>query len=180
MSETLYARSPRIVASGTGVYNEISLCQMLLAALISEDVNEEACCSGYEEQQSSMYESECKVVGDIESDGFSQQSVQSFELSGSASVTGYRMTVSERSHNELEYNPSDMDILSGSDAGITSGFDDFQNGFLPEQAVVPTFSCSGFQYKKMSLNERALLEIQSIGLSPEAVVFFFYFLFLFK
>lgn len=156
--------SPERVASGPGESTEIPLCQRLLAALISEDGVEDPCSSGSEELDFNIYGSECELDGGIESGAFNNHSLQSFEISGRTSFSGYRITASGRSYSELEHNQTDKDLWK------KSGIDYSQNGFLPDQAVTPVLSSSDIQYNNMSINERALMEIQSIGLFPEPVV----------
>lgn len=50
-----------------------------------------------------------------------------------------------------------------------SGFDSSYNGLLPDLAMTPGTTFSEYQYGNMSLNERLLVEIQSIGIYPELV-----------
>ena len=44
------------------------------------------------------------------------------------------------------------------------------NGSISNQAFMPGTACSEFQYDGMQLNEKLLLEIQSIGIFPDSVV----------
>lgn len=160
--------SPEDIASGTGMSSEISLCQILLSALISEDIDEEPSGSGNEEVEFNIHESEFEPDGLIEAGYYNNGSVQSFELSGRNGCNGYKIN-SCRSYDEMEHGLADKNTLSRPDMWSSSGFDLSQNGFHPDHSVVPVFSCSDVQYNKMSFNERAVLEIQSIGLSPERV-----------
>lgn len=47
-------------------------------------------------------------------------------------------------------------------------FSNSLNGLVSNQALMP--GCSEFQYDDMQLNEKLLLEIQSIGIFPDSVV----------
>lgn len=161
--------SPEDIASGTGMSSEISLCQILLSALISEDVNDDPSGSGNEEVEFNIHEPECEPNGQIEAGSYSNGLVHSFELSGRNGCNGYKIN-SCRSYVEMEHDLADKNTLSRADVWSSPGFDISQNGFLPDHSMVPVFSCSDVQYNKMSFNERAVLEIQSIGLSPERVV----------
>ncbi|KAL1825365.1 hypothetical protein ACET3Z_012143 [Daucus carota] len=128
MYDTMPAElSPEDIAAGS----EISLCQILLSALIPEDVTEDPTGSGNEEGEFNIYESEYEPNGQIETGSYSNGSVQNFELSGRGrnGCNGYELN-SCRSYDEMEHD---------------------------------------LQYNKMSFHERAVLEIQSIGLSPERV-----------
>ena len=65
------------------------------------------------------------------------------------------------------------DDLSHSDAPL--GGETFSNGLGQLQARevnIPNFPVSDTQYQLMSLDERILLELQSIGVFPEAMVGF--------
>lgn len=161
--------SPEDIATGTGMSSEISLCQILLSALITEDVDEEHSGSGNEETEFNIHESECEPDGQIEASYYNNGSIQSFELSGRNGCNGYKIN-SCRSYDEMEHDLADKNTFSRPDMWSSSGFDLSQNGFHPDHSVVPVFSCSDVQYNKMSFSERAVLEIQSIGLSPERVV----------
>lgn len=156
---------------GTGVSSDIPVCQILLSALISEDEIEEP--SGSENEgsvfNSFSYASD-EFDGDIEHESFSQQSLHSFEHAGLAGFGEFSIAAGGRSDNELEHDLLD-DSFSRPGMWIPSGADRSLNDFLPNQAVKPVLSCSEIQYNKMSINERALLELQSIRLLPEPVVY---------
>lgn len=144
-------------------HSEIPLCQRLLAALITEEGNEEEpCCSGSEDLNFDVYDGSGvdELDTDMEASAYNHQSLKkTFELSGRASFNGYKITATRRSSfNEMERHLADNDI----NGGITSSFDHSQNDSLP--------GYSGVQYGSMSVDERLLLEIQSIGLYPEPVV----------
>lgn len=168
MAETKYSE----LNPGTGVSSDTSLCQILLSALISEDEIEEPSGSEHEgsEFNSFSYVSD-ELDGDTEHESFSQQSLHSFEHAGLSGFGGYSIDANGRSDNELEHDLLDKDSFSRPGMWIPSGADHSLNGFLPNQAVKPVLSCSDIQYNKMSINERALLELQSIRLLLEPVVY---------
>ncbi|KAL1805221.1 hypothetical protein ACET3Z_028289 [Daucus carota] len=169
MSEGKYSEfSLDQFSPGAGSSSDVPLCQILLSALISEDGNEEPCCSENEGSEYNTYGSD-EFDEEVEPDSFSHQSLHNFELAGRTGLGGYRITASGRSFNELEHDVSEKDSFSMPGMYITSGVDHSQNDSLPKLAEKPVLFCSDFQYNKMSINERALLEIQSIGLSPEPV-----------
>lgn len=158
--------SPERVSPRVGSSTDIPLCQILLSALISEDGIEEPCCSENEGSEFNTYGSD-EFDEDVEPDSFSHQSLHNFELAGRTGLGGYRITANGRSFNELEHDLSDKDSFSMPGMWTTSGADHSPNDLVPNQAVKPVLSCSDFLYNSMSTNERALLEIQSIGLFPE-------------
>lgn len=49
-------------------------------------------------------------------------------------------------------------------------FSNSLNGFVSNQTLMTGMACSEFQYEDMPLNEKLLLEIQSIGIFPDSVV----------
>lgn len=168
MTETKYSE----LLPGTGVSSDFPFCQILLSALISEDEIEEPSGSENEgsEFNSFSYASD-EFDGDIEHESFSQQSLHSFEHAGLAGFGEYSIAANGRSDNEQEHELLDKDSFSRPGMLIPSGADLSLNDFLPNQAVKPLLSCSEIQYNKLSINERALLELQSIRLLPEPVVY---------
>lgn len=49
-------------------------------------------------------------------------------------------------------------------------FSNSLNGLVSNQTLMTGMACSEFQYEDMPLNEKLLLEIQSIGIFPDSVV----------
>ncbi|KAL8119989.1 hypothetical protein AgCh_017208 [Apium graveolens] len=158
------------LSPGKGVSSDIPLCQILLSALISEDEIEEPSSSGNEgsEFNNFSYASD-EFDGDIEHESFNQQSLHSFEHAGLTGFGEYGIAANGISHNEAEHDLLDKDSFSRPRMWIPSGADRSLNDFLPNQAFKSVLSCSDIQYNKMSINERALLELQSIRLLPEPV-----------
>ncbi|CAK9177122.1 unnamed protein product [Ilex paraguariensis] len=157
--------SPDYLASGMRTPNEIPLYQRLIAALIPEEGNEELCCSGNEDIKFDAYGSGLELETDMECNTFHHRMSRSIELAG---ADGYKINCNGRSFNELEHDTRDH-IVAIPDTEITSNFDHSQNGLLLDQAMIPGTACSEYQYNNMSLNERILLEVHSIGLYPEPV-----------
>lgn len=148
------------VVSGTGDAYVIPLCQRLIAALISE----EDCGSGSEDLKVDAYGPEFDLDGELESNSLDHQSLVSFQDAGHAAFNGYRMT------GKPENDEPETDMMSIPSKSMNSNFGHSMNCLLSDQALMPNRTCSEFQYGNMQLNEKLLLEIQSIGLYPEPVV----------
>ncbi|XP_059633157.1 uncharacterized protein LOC132275956 [Cornus florida] len=149
--------------------NEIPLCQRLIAALISEEGNEELCCSGNEDLKFDIHGSEFEIDAELESSPLCHRSSRNLHLAGRAAFNGYRITSTGKSLDKLEHIALDNDMTAIPETGILSTSDHLENGLLSDQAVVPGTVCSEFQYDSMTINEKLLLELQSIGLYPEPV-----------
>lgn len=130
------------LTSGTSP-SGVSLCQRLLAALISEEDNDEYTWCGNDELKYKVYESNT----------INRHSFQSFEHGGSFS-SNYRMDSTLRS--------------MGDTAEISMG-DHCYNGLLSDPAMSSTITSSEYQYGCMSMDERLLIEIHSLGLHPTHV-----------
>ncbi|KAI3754169.1 hypothetical protein L1987_53947 [Smallanthus sonchifolius] len=121
----------------------ISLCQRLLAALISEEDNND--------------DLEYNVYGSV------------FELrtdvSGGKFSSSYRIDSTLRSCNEVAHSQSDNHVMSV-DSAIATGFDHCYNGLLSDSEMIPS---SQYHYSNMSIDERLLMEIHSLGLYPACV-----------
>ncbi|KAM5547317.1 hypothetical protein ABKV19_001690 [Rosa sericea] len=141
---------------GTGDHSEIPLCQRLIAALISEEDSS----SGNEDPVFDAYGVESDLDAEVESNGLNYQSQVNFQFAGNSASNGYRIT-GRPEHDELEGG------IRIPNRTISSNFGHSQNGLLPDQAFFSGFACSEFQYGNMHINEKLLLEIQSIGIYPE-------------
>ncbi|XP_076918789.1 uncharacterized protein LOC143579335 isoform X2 [Bidens hawaiensis] len=117
----------------------IPLCQRLLAALISEEGNEELLFSGNNDHCINVYGSSFEFETHVESSAVNPQSLHNYELGGRGNLP--------RSFSESIQSPPDRHIVPMSEL---TAFTDYQ-------------------YNSMSINERLLVEIQSIGLYPELV-----------
>lgn len=148
------------VVSGTGDAYVIPLCQRLIAALISE----EDCGSGSEDLKVDAYGPEFDLDGELESNSLDHQSPVSFQVAGHASFNGYRL------RGKPENEEPETDMMSIPNKTMNSNFGHSINCLLSDQALMPNRTCSEFRYSNMQLNEKLLLEIQSIGLYPEPVV----------
>lgn len=132
---------------------EIPLCQRLLAALISEEGNDEL----NDDHKYDVYGSGFEFVTDVESNAFNHQSLQNYELGGYNTSNGHRINSTLRPCKESVHSPSD-------------NFDHSYNGLTSDPATTPGTTFSEYQYGNMPINERLLAEIQSIGIYPELVV----------
>ncbi|XP_060961109.1 uncharacterized protein LOC133031642 isoform X1 [Cannabis sativa] len=144
--------------SGTGDHTEIPLCQRLIAALISE----EDYSTGNEDLKVDEYQPELDLDGELGSNSLDHQSLLNFQFAGKAAFNGYRINV-QSEHNELETDMADIPHKT-----MNSNLSHSLNGLLPDQAMIANRPCSEFQYGIMPLNEKLLLEIQSIGIFPES------------
>ncbi|KVI12220.1 hypothetical protein Ccrd_009354 [Cynara cardunculus var. scolymus] len=161
--------SPERFAPETASPGEIPLCQRLLAALISEEGNDELPLSGSDAHKFNVYGSGFEFETDVESNAFNHRSLKNFELGGHGTFGGHRINSALRSCNEPMHSPSNNHIMSVPDSTISTGFDHSYNGLLSDPAMMSGITISEYQYGNMSINERLLIEIQSIGLYPELV-----------
>ncbi|KAF5802491.1 hypothetical protein HanXRQr2_Chr06g0260111 [Helianthus annuus] len=134
----------------------IPLCQRLLSALIFEEGNDGLPFSGNTDNKFNVYRSSFEFETDVEPNAVNHQSLQRCELGGRGTFGGHTITSTLRSCNE-----------SMSDSTIATGFDHSYNGLLSDPAMTSAVTFSDYQYGNMPLNERLLVEIQSIGLYPE-------------
>ncbi|XP_052181780.1 uncharacterized protein LOC127794587 isoform X2 [Diospyros lotus] len=156
---------PDRLAPGT-MNKEIPLCQRLIAALILEE--------GIEEQPYSRNEDlEFDVHGtEHELDALAYCTLNLWvsgkcQRSRDADLSGCGLTVKGRSLNEFEHNMLDADIMATPEKRTRANLECLQTGVLSDQALSSNMACSEFQYGKLSINERAILEMQSVGLYPE-------------
>ncbi|KAF6152322.1 hypothetical protein GIB67_005976 [Kingdonia uniflora] len=144
------------------------LYQRVMAALISEEVAEELFCNGDEDFKFDDYGNTFEIDDGSESDSWNQQSLGSIQTVGRPASNGYRITATRRYIDEVEQDESDCaDITGDLNVGMVSNFGRSLICLQKNQAVQPDMACSEFQYKQMSLDERTLLEVQSIGIFPE-------------
>lgn len=143
------------LVQGTGDHNEISLCQRLIAALISE----EDYSSGNEDLKVDAY-----LDGELGSNTLDHQSLLNFQFSGHSAYNGYR-AIGKSEQNEPETEMTGIPHIA-----MNANFSCSSNGLLLDQTSIPNSTCTEFQYENMPINEKLLLEIQSIGIFPEPVV----------
>ncbi|KAK9274643.1 hypothetical protein L1049_021894 [Liquidambar formosana] len=146
--------------------SETTLCQRLIAAIISEDESEDFDCSGNEDH---IYGTGFEMDAEFESNILNHQLSGNFQISGHAAFNGCRITATGRSLDKRGYDKSESDIVSIPNTGIISNYSHPLNGMLSDQAMMPSIACSEFQYDSMSIESKLLMEIQSIGIFPEAV-----------
>ncbi|KAL4318819.1 hypothetical protein GQ457_18G001480 [Hibiscus cannabinus] len=133
--------------------NAIPLCQRFLAALIpEEDID-----SGNEDLPFDVYGTEFEIDGELRSNGLSH--IVNFQSAGHASFSGCRIT------GKPEHDDPEIDMLGNT--GINnSNFSHSQNGSFLDQPMTGMV-CSEFQYESMKINEKLILEAQSIGIFLE-------------
>ncbi|KAG8376183.1 hypothetical protein BUALT_Bualt09G0036700 [Buddleja alternifolia] len=153
--------SPEHLATGANTPNEISLYQRLIAALIPEEGNQMLIYSGKEDLKYDAYGSRFEMEKDMESDTFCSPMSQSCDPSEYPTSNGYGVNSYKRSFYELEHN-----IVSIPDLGFIPSYDHMQNSILADQ-LMPGTVCS--EYHKMSINERLMMEVHSIGIFPDLV-----------
>ncbi|CAN1799343.1 hypothetical protein LINPERHAP1_LOCUS22077 [Linum perenne] len=138
---------------GTG---DSPLCQMLLAAIISE----EDCRHVDEDNDLGAYSTGFELEGVLGFSGLDH--LDSFQTSTRAVYNEYKVTT-KREHDSPEIN-----VLGVPKACTYSNSIHSANGGLSDPTPVP-LAASEFQYDYMHLNEKLLLEVQSIGIFPESV-----------
>ncbi|XP_050270171.1 uncharacterized protein LOC126714184 isoform X1 [Quercus robur] len=159
MEPATEARSIELLAEqlvpGIGDHSVIPLYQRLIAALISE----EDCSNGIEDLKFSAYE----MDGDLESNSLNHQSLINFQFAGPTAFNGYRIT------GKMEHDEPESDMVGFLNTGMNSNFGHSPNGLHSDQTLMPSMGCSEYLYDNMHINEKLLLEIQSIGIFPEPV-----------
>ena len=142
------------VVPGMEKPDEISMYQRLIAALIPEEEDE----SEYD-----VHESSFEIEKDFGSNSFCSHTSPSCDPSGCPTFNGYDVNSNGRSFYELEKN-----IMPIPGKGFSS-CDHLQNGLHTNQSI-PSTICSEYQYQNMSVNERLIMEVHSIGIYPDLVV----------
>ncbi|RDX69337.1 hypothetical protein CR513_51561, partial [Mucuna pruriens] len=124
----------------------IPLCQRLVSALISEE-----CSSESEDSKFDACDTESEADGELDFSSLDHHSRSNSHLPCHSAYNGYRIT-RKSGHDETE-----SDIVDIPSTGLNSS----QN--------MSTLTCSELQYATLGMNEKLLLELQSIGISPESV-----------
>ncbi|XP_010247367.1 PREDICTED: uncharacterized protein LOC104590397 isoform X2 [Nelumbo nucifera] len=156
---------------GIRVHNTVPLAQRLIAALIPEEDNNEffpecdedvkfdICGTGFELPTSGL-----------KSNSLNHLTLESFLTVGQTASNAYRTTSSWRVLDEIEHDELENDgVVADANTGMNSNFVYSLNGFHPDQSVIATMACTESQYDQLSIDERILLELQSIGILPEAL-----------
>ncbi|XP_011078031.1 uncharacterized protein LOC105161884 isoform X1 [Sesamum indicum] len=142
----------------------ISLYQRLVAALISEEENEELLCGGKDVLGYDVYGSGLDVENNIESDIFPRLMSEGYDLSGYPTSSGYSVNSHRISFDEVDHSVRGDNIVPIQD----TGYDRLRNDLLADQ-LMPGAECSKYQYHNMSMHERLLMEVHSIGIYPDLV-----------
>ncbi|XP_077231142.1 serine/arginine repetitive matrix protein isoform X2 [Tasmannia lanceolata] len=107
---------------------------------------------------------------EFKSKSSNKMSLKNFPTLGRTVSNGYRVTATKRYHDELDFEELEYDdVTADSNIEIVSKFGHGLIELLPKQAVNSSPVFSEFQYDQMCLDDRILLELQSIGLSPESL-----------
>ncbi|KAL1531346.1 hypothetical protein AAHA92_34033 [Salvia divinorum] len=144
--------SPEHVAPGVKKSDEISMYQRIIAALIPEDHDLE-----YDAHESSF-----EIEKELGSDSLCSYMSSSCDPSGCPTFNEYVSNSNGRSFYELEQN-----ILSIPGMCFPN-YDHLQNGLHTDQ-LIPNSICSQYQYQNMSINEKLIMEVRSIGIYPDLV-----------
>ncbi|XP_027359948.1 uncharacterized protein LOC113868500 isoform X2 [Abrus precatorius] len=126
--------------------NRIPLCQRLISALISEE-----CSSESEDIKFDVYDTECEADGELDLSSLDHHSRSISYLACHSTYNGYEIT------KKSGYDETGGDIVDIPSTGLNSS----QN--------MPTWTCSELQYDTLDMNEKLILELQSIGIAPESV-----------
>ncbi|OVA08397.1 hypothetical protein BVC80_209g129 [Macleaya cordata] len=148
-------------------HNVIPLCQRLIAALVSEEENEGFCYRGDDDLKFDVNGIRFELDAELRPHILNHCSMGNLHTNGKPVSNGYGIPATRRYHNGLVHD--ELDFPAVPNAGIISSFGHSLNGLQADQEVMPNMPCSEFQYNQMSLDERLLLEIQSIGIFPEPV-----------
>ncbi|KAI9112624.1 hypothetical protein K1719_016547 [Acacia pycnantha] len=140
-------------------HHVIPLCQRVMAALISE----EDFGSGSEDFSFDAYESEYEPDGELELSSLDHHSRVDTQFSCHSAYNGHRKT------GKLEYDETECDIVTIPTSGLNASFGNSTNCSLQDKAIFPGLTCSELEYDNLDMNEKLLLELQSIGVFPEPV-----------
>ncbi|XP_042002360.1 uncharacterized protein LOC121751632 isoform X1 [Salvia splendens] len=145
--------SPEHVAPGVKKSDEISMYQRIIAALIPEEDHD---------LKYDAYESSFEIEKDLGSDTVCSHLSPSCDLSGCPTFNGYDSNSNGRSFYELEQNNMSIPGMGFPNC------DHLQDGLHTDQ-LTPSTICSEYQYQDMSINERLIMEVHSIGIYPDLV-----------
>ncbi|CAI0627919.1 unnamed protein product [Linum tenue] len=133
-----------------------SLCQMLLAAIISED----DCGLEDEDNEFGAYATGFEPDRVLGLSGLDHLDI--FQASSQAIFNDYKVTVKPGRDS------SEINVLGIPKEGTYSNSIHAANGVFSDQTPIP-IAASELQFDNMRLNEKLLLEVQSIGIFPESV-----------
>ncbi|XP_061359731.1 uncharacterized protein LOC133303773 isoform X2 [Gastrolobium bilobum] len=126
--------------------NVVPLCQRLISALISEE-----CRSESEDLMFDAYDTEFETDGELELSSLDDYSRADYQFACHSAYNGCRIL------GMPVHDKTDSDIVDVPSTGLNSS----QN--------MPNLTCSELQYDTLDMNDRLLLELQSIGITPEPV-----------
>lgn len=130
-----------------GDCNVIPLCQRLLSALISEED-----CSGSENLNFDAYDTQFETNGELELNHLDNHSLANYNFTSHSACNGYRTT------EKPEHDDTRSDVV------------DIPSNGLRSSQKTPIITSSELEYDALDINDKILLELQSIGISPEPVV----------
>ncbi|CAJ2649915.1 unnamed protein product [Trifolium pratense] len=142
-----------------GSHNMVPLCQRLIAALISEEDRS----GGNEDFKFDAYDTESEPDGELELSDLDCRSLTNFQFARHSAYNGYGV-IGMPAHDETE-----SDMIDIPNFGLNPSFGNSVNGFLHDKALMSGLACSELQYNSMGINDKLLLELQSIGLDLEPV-----------
>ncbi|KAK9102514.1 hypothetical protein Sjap_019768 [Stephania japonica] len=160
--------SPEQLGTRIGIHNVTPYCQRLLGALVLEEEDLEIYCSDDGNSQFDIYETKSELDEELKFESWSHRSIGNVETVGRPVSNGYRITASRRYHDELEQDGLECsDITADTNGGLTKSCGNSHDGLHLEKVEMPNSACTESQYDQMTMDERVLLELQSIGIFPE-------------
>ncbi|GAB4837992.1 hypothetical protein Ancab_027518 [Ancistrocladus abbreviatus] len=151
-------------------HNVIPLCQTLIAALITEEDCKDYDSGRNEDMQIDNYVTDFQLDAGLESINLSYGLMGNYNAMGTSDFNGFRITTVSRSLNEMEEHIEpdlDSQIVAMQNSSPISNFGHSFNGLIPELRVMAHVASPESQYDKMSMDERILMEFQSIGIFPD-------------
>lgn len=148
-----------------GDHNVIPLCQRLISAVISEE-----CSSESEELRFDVYDTEFETDGELELSSMDHHSRANYQFACHSAYHGYRKS-GKPEHDETE---SDIVDIPSTELNKNSSLGSSLVGLLNDKLLMPSLSCSELQYNGLDINDKLLLELQSIGIAPEPMVSLLY------
>lgn len=142
--------NPEQLLPAKGDHNIIPLCQRILVALISE----EDCTGGNGDIKFDAYEAKFEQDGELELNSLDHHSRANNQFACHSAYNGY----------------TESDVVSNPTNGLGSSFGNFEYGLLEDKTLRPSLTCSESQYDSLNMNDKLLLELQSIGIFLEPVV----------
>ncbi|KAE9602472.1 hypothetical protein Lal_00049639 [Lupinus albus] len=137
-----------------GDHNVIPLCQRLIAALITE----EDLSNRTDDFKFDAYDTDFEPEAELELSGFDHHSQANFQFACDSACNGYRVA-GRPEHDETEHDTFGL--------GLNLSFGSSVRGLLPDKALMSSLTCSELQFASLDINDKLLLELQSIGIAPE-------------